>query len=149
MEAVRAMPHTLLWLASESSCDILLPPTWGRYRHRDRAFSPSIMEALRHMQSGHFARCLSEPGERTLSRCVQTTQGMPFVHVALVAKGAGGLELQGTTTIRKTVLGRPNPQGTAHPVFLEKGLFILELHLKKQTSGFPHKQQLQRHSQGM
>lgn len=79
-----------------------------------------------------FPPCLSEPGERTFqSRCVQTTERMPFVHLALVAKRAEGPELQGTLTIRRQFLAGQPPRALHALSSLKKAYLSWSSSLRK------------------
>lgn len=65
---------------------------------------------------------------------------MPLVCLALVAKGAGIPELQGTVTVRRTVLGRPphaghftNSELTHTPTLSMKKAYLLNLELQLES----------------
>lgn len=87
----------------------------------------------------------------------QSIQGTSLDCLALVAKGADILELQGTVTIRKIVLGRPPPPGyyinsrlKRNPNLPLKKAYLLSLepHQEGQVLGFPHIYRLKMHPQG-
>lgn len=100
--------------------------------HAFKAFSCSLSEARERALPPTHTSCLAKA-----SRHVQTTQEMPLVCMALVAKGVSTARLQGTITIGKTLLARALHRRQKHtPSLPVKKTDLLTLQSEGQASGF-------------